>query len=226
MGRQLEFTTELGNCHIVSLGQGQEINAELAIDMGAREGHWVILQNIHLVAKWLPRLEKCIDAATKEPHESFRLFMSAEPAESADFHILPQGILESAIKVTNEPPSGMSANLHGALNQFSQATLEACPREVEFKAILFAMCYFHAIVGERKKFGAAGWNRSYPFNYGDLTFSSRVLLNYLEDDLKAVPWDDLRYMFGEIIYGGHITDDWDKRLCQTYLQVSRIFFFK
>lgn len=33
-----------------------------------------------------------------------------------------------------------------------------------------------------------------------------------------VPWEDLRYLFGEIIYGGHITDDWDRRLCQTYLQ--------
>lgn len=32
-----------------------------------------------------------------------------------------------------------------------------------------------------------------------------------------MPWDDLRYLFGEIMYGGHITDDWDRRLCRTYL---------
>lgn len=91
-----------------------------------------------------------------------------------------------------------------------------CTKEIEFKCILFALCYFHAVVAERRKFGAQGWNRSYPFNNGDLTISINVLYNYLEANPK-VPWDDLRYLFGEIMYGGHITDDWDRRLCRTYL---------
>lgn len=62
-----------------------------------------------------------------------------------------------------------------------------------------------------------GWNRNYPFNVGDLTISIYVLYNYLEANSK-VPWEDLRYLFGEIMYGGHITDDWDRRLCRTYLE--------
>lgn len=56
----------------------------------------------------------------------------------------------------------------------------------------------------------------YPFNVGDLTISVSVLTNYLENNAK-VPWEDLRYLVGEIMYGGHITDDWDRRLCRTYL---------
>ena len=36
--------------------------------------------------------------------------------------------------------------------------------------------------------------------------------------VTQVPWTDLRYLFGEIMYGGHITDDWDRRLCRTYLE--------
>ena len=98
-----------------------------------------------------------------------------------------------------------------------QDTLEMCAREAEFKCILFALCYFHAVVCERRKFGPQGWNRVYPYNVGDLTISVNVLYNYLEANSK-VPWEDLRYLFGEIMYGGHITDDWDRRLCRTYLE--------
>lgn len=33
-----------------------------------------------------------------------------------------------------------------------------------------------------------------------------------------MPWDDLRYLFGEIMYGGHITDAWDRRTNNAYLR--------
>lgn len=61
-----------------------------------------------------------------------------------------------------------------------QDILDQCSREQEFKTILFSLCYFHACVAERRKFGPQGWNRKYPFNTGDLTISVNVLYNYLE----------------------------------------------
>ncbi|XP_054702774.1 dynein axonemal heavy chain 9 isoform X6 [Grus americana] len=216
-GKKLGYTFNNRNLHNVSLGQGQEVVAEQALDLAAKEGHWVILQNIHLVAKWLSSLEKKLEQHSEGSHRDFRVFISAEPAPSPDSHIIPQGILENSIKITNEAPTGMHANLHKALDNFNQDTLEVCTRENEFKSILFALCYFHAVVAERRKFGPQGWNRSYPFNTGDLTISVNVLYNYLEASSK-VPYDDLRYLFGEIMYGGHITDDWDRRLCKSYLE--------
>ncbi|XP_061866833.1 dynein axonemal heavy chain 17 isoform X5 [Colius striatus] len=216
LGRTLNFTIDNGRIHNVSLGQGQEAVAEQALEVAAAEGHWVILQNIHLVARWLGTLEKTVEQHSLDSHSDYRVFMSAEPAASPEAHIIPQGLLEDAIKITNEPPTGMYANVHKALDLFTQDTLEMCSKEIEFKCILFALCYFHAVVAERRKFGAQGWNRPYPFNNGDLTISINVLYNYLEANPK-VPWDDLRYLFGEIMYGGHITDDWDRRLCRTYL---------
>ncbi|XP_034845512.1 dynein heavy chain 9, axonemal [Mirounga leonina] len=216
-GKKLGYTFNNRNFHNVSLGQGQEIVAEAALDLAAKKGHWVILQNIHLVAKWLGTLEEKLAEYGEHGHPELRVFISAEPAPSPEGHIIPQGILENCIKITNEPPTGMHANLHKALDNFTQDTLEMCSRETEFKSILFALCYFHGVVAERRKFGPQGWNRSYPFNTGDLTISVNVLYNFLEANTK-VPYDDLRYLFGEIMYGGHITDDWDRRLCRTYLE--------
>ncbi|NXH81703.1 DYH9 protein, partial [Edolisoma coerulescens] len=216
-GKKLGYTFNHRNLHNVSLGQGQEVVAERALDLAAKEGHWVILQNIHLVAKWLSSLEKKLEQHSEGSHRDFRVFVSAEPAPCPESHVIPQGILENSIKITSEAPTGMHANLHKALDNFSQDTLEMCSQEKEFRSILFALCYFHAVVAERRKFGAQGWNRSYPFSTGDLTISVSVLHNYLEASSK-VPYDDLRYLVGEIMYGGHITDDWDRRLCKTYLE--------
>ena len=92
-------------------------------------------------------------------------------------------------------------------------------KQTAFKSILFGLCFYHSLLLGRKKFGTGigsgagsglGFCRGYSFNMGDLTTCGDVLFNYLEAN-EAVPWDDLRYMFGEVFYGGHITDDMDRR---------------
>ena len=72
------------------------------------------------MAKWLGTLEKKLEQYSLDGHDSYRVYISAEPAGTRDSHIIPQGILESSIKITNEPPTGMLANLHKALDNFNQ----------------------------------------------------------------------------------------------------------
>eukprot|EP00961_Rhodomonas_salina_P196723 2655060-Rhodomonas_salina.1 len=71
-----------------------------------------------------------------------------------------------------------------------------------------------------------GWNcgHIYGFTLGDLTQCADVLNNQLNARSGArasedAPMRDLRYIFGEIMYGGHITDKWDRRANITYLDV-------
>ncbi|KAM9352911.1 dynein axonemal heavy chain 11 [Symphorus nematophorus] len=220
LGLKLGFSIDQDTLHNVSLGQGQEEVAERVVKTASKLGHWVILQNAHLVARWLPSLDVLLETAAVDSHPNYRVFITGEPASSPEQHVIPRGILENAIKITNEPPTGMNASLHAALNNFSQDTLDMCSREQEFNSMFFSLCFFHACVTERRKFGPQGWNHNYPFSTGDLTISASVLYNYLEANNKSmqVPWEDLCYLFGEIMYGGHINDDWDRRLCKTYLQ--------
>lgn len=81
--------------------------------------------------------------------------------------------------------------------------------------MLFCLVFFHATLLERRKFGSIGWNISYNFTNGDIIICKDVLFNYLEANQK-IPWDDLRYMFTDIFYGGHIGDDLDRRFIKYY----------
>lgn len=139
--------------------------------------------------------------------------MSSDPSNQ-----IPISLLEKAIKLTNEPPQGVKPNMKRAFVFFTKEEFD--DKEQKVKTILFGLCYFHAVMLERKKFGAKGWNGKYPFSIGDLRDSAIVLNNYLEQNASSgkIPWDDLRYIFGEIMYGGHIVDDWDRIMCAAFLQ--------
>ena len=225
LGRKLGISADKGTYAAVSLGQGQEPIAMERLATARKNGGWVLLQNIHLTIDWTNGpLEKAVDKLGENSHADFRLFLSAEPPPSLE-KPLAISLLQNSIKLTNEPPQGMKANLVRAYGAFSDDVFEACAKQVEFKAIVFALCYFHAALLERKKFGVGnlpgstsgiGWNMNYPFNSGDLLCCGQLANNYLENCSK-VPWDDLKFLFGEIMYGGHIVEDWDRRLAEAYL---------
>jgi dynein heavy chain len=198
----------------VSLGQGQEGLAVKAIQTAIQDGCWVMLQNVHLMPKWLNVLDNLIeDMIPEKVNKYFQLFLSAEPSRD-----IPIQLLQRCLKITNEPPQGLQANMIRAFGIFKDEVLEQSQKPAEFKSTVFALSFFHAVIVERRKFGAQGWNRVYPFNLGDLSVCGQVLRNYLDEQPK-IPWDDLKYIFGEIMYGGHITDDWDRILCNSYLDM-------
>jgi dynein heavy chain len=198
--------------HMVSMGQGQDVVAERLLEAAHREGHWVILCNIHLMINWLIKLEKMLDDfALEGSHQNFRVFFSSDPSGG-----IPIGILARCIKLTNEPPAGLKAKLKNALCFFPRELFEEADSKT--KSILFGLCYYHGLMLERKAFGPLGYNMKYPFAIADLRDSAVCLQNYMENSGGGkIPWEDLKYIFGDIMYGGHIVNDFDRLMSSEYL---------
>ena len=204
------------NTPSISLGQGQGKKAEKIIEDCMKTtgtGGWVLLQNCHLAATWMGRLEAiCEGFGEHNTHPDFRLWLTSMPTPK-----FPISVLQNSVKMTLEPPTGLKANLKLSYSQLDDKVLKSCKKEPEFKKLLFGLCFFHAIIQERRKFGAIGWNIPYEFTYEDLVVSRRQLGLFL-DEYDKIPFKVLNFICAEINYGGRVTDDKDKRLIATILK--------
>eukprot|EP00698_Gefionella_okellyi_P018829 TRINITY_DN568_c0_g1_i2.p1 TRINITY_DN568_c0_g1~~TRINITY_DN568_c0_g1_i2.p1 ORF type:complete len:4478 (+),score=1217.70 TRINITY_DN568_c0_g1_i2:54-13487(+) len=199
-------------CKSVSMGQGQDVHARRLIQQHMHSGGWVVLQNAHLGLAFMDELAHVIQS-TEQISPEFRVWITT--AVDPQF---PIDLLQMSTKVSNEPPQGVKAGLLRSYKWVTQDLLEAVDRK-EWRAMLFAVCFLHTTLLERRKYGPLGWCIPYEFNHSDLVASVTFLhqhLYQLDTKKDHISWPTIRYMLCDVQYGGRVTDDYDRRLLSSY----------
>jgi len=101
-------------------------------------GDWLCLMNCHLAASWMNSLERLQEQGAAEGDKidsEYRLWLTSMPTP-----VFPVPVLQSGIKITNEPPKGLKANMGRTFSDLQDEQYDAAngtEKEQPFKKLLF-----------------------------------------------------------------------------------------
>lgn len=85
------------------------------------------------------------------------------------------------------------------------------------------MAWFNAVVTERLRYTPIGWSKVYAFNEADQRCTLLCTDQWLDSmganrtnvDPDKIPWDALRTLIAQTVFGGKIDNEYDQKICQS-----------
>ncbi len=87
----------------------------------------------------------------------------------------------------------------------------------------FLLAWFHSVIGERLRYVPIGWSKYYEFNESDQRCALDAIDEWLDlfgkdkqnIDPDKIPWDAIRTILAESMYGGKIDNEYDLKILKS-----------
>lgn len=201
----------------VAMGSQEGISlADQAIASATKTGNWVLLKNVHLALSWLGQLDKRLHSL--KAHPNFRLFLTMETNPK-----VPVNLLRLSRVLMFEPQPGIKANLQESLRGIPSARLSKGP--IERARLFFMVAWLHAVILERLRYVPLGWTKAYEFNDSDQDCALSTIDIWLDTvglgranvSPDRIPWDAIRTLLSQSVYGGRVDSDVDQQLLESFV---------
>ncbi|ODV98401.1 hypothetical protein PACTADRAFT_20118, partial [Pachysolen tannophilus NRRL Y-2460] len=208
---------------VIAMGSNEAIEiADKEINKAAKEGYWVLIQNVQMSNNWLEYLQKNLESLVL-PHRNFRLFLTCSLASKLPITLLR----ESSVLIFENSPGIKSVMLELFVN-IPHEKLET-EKPIEKKYLYFLLCWFHAVLQERLRFVPIGFNKYYEFNNTDFELGIATIDKWVAEIAKGrtnvapehLPWEALQILISEIVYGAKVDIKED---LQILIELSRKIF--
>ncbi|XP_020627063.1 dynein beta chain, flagellar outer arm-like isoform X2 [Orbicella faveolata] len=216
-------------CQQISVGHGQEEIIDVALATAVRTDTWLVIENLQLASRhWLEQLYNRLSrlhlqAETSSTPSQWRVFLLCEPADH-----LPVGLLLFSHQlawdvVQREGPEYQPLNSKDLdLKTIITSTLEAVPRlyweqareqSLAVRSTLFGLCVNHSVLLMRHQLGTRASSGRYPLSTRDLLTSFEMVIKWAskQEGLGASQLKALSDVIAEGVYGGKVSDPWDRR---------------
>ncbi|ESO89151.1 hypothetical protein LOTGIDRAFT_229063 [Lottia gigantea] len=193
------------------------------IQKAMAEGSWILLHNAHNAGGLLLIIEQLLSEGSQQCDQQFRLWISSQTTPQ----IIPNRLLQQSVKTVIDTPKTMRDSLVRSFASLDYDVLKQGNR-AEWPIILHNLCYLHATIQLRARFGQGGWNCPQDFKqigFIELQEGLRFTASEFKDPIVSVgadgsnvtrstSWTGARYILSEVLYGSHITDSYDQQsLC-------------
>ena len=189
------------------MGAGQEGKALNLLRETMRQGHWLILCNIHLTLTFIPTLERELENGI-ESDSKFQLWLTAEENQS-----ISERLIEKCQKYWYKRPTGLNESMKNIHNTWVENGILMEHNEKRSRFLL-VLAWVHSIFTERNNYSPQSWKHCYNFSSADLT----AAIDLIDEYTKGSDHDAFERLVVDYVYGGRIDDVDDRMIIEKYIR--------